>query len=44
MWVFGETEMRYLATLDPGEASTRLDVLFAFDVPAVLVSKGLEVP
>lgn len=44
MWVFGETEMRYLATLDPGEASTRLDVLFAFDVPAVLVAKGLEVP
>jgi len=44
MWVFGETEMTYLSTLDPVEASNRLDVLFAFDVPAVFVAKGLEVP
>jgi len=44
MWVFGETEMAYLATLDPSEASARLDVLFGFDVPAVFVSKGLDVP
>jgi HPr kinase/phosphorylase len=44
MWVFGETEMSYLATLDAAEAADRLDVLFAYDVPAVFVSKGQDVP
>lgn len=44
MWVFGETEMTYLSTLDDAEAAARIDVLFGFDVPAVFVSKGLEVP
>lgn len=44
MWVFGETEMTYLATIDDGVAESRLDELFSFDVPAVFVSKGLEVP
>ncbi len=44
MWVFGETEMTYLSTLSDEEAATRLDELFAFDVPAVFVSKGQDVP
>lgn len=44
MWVFGETEMTYLATIPVDEASARLDVLFAFDVPGVFISKGQEVP
>ena len=44
MWVFGETEMTYLATLPPEEAAGRLDTLFALDVPAVFVSKGQDVP
>lgn len=44
MWVFGETEMTYLATLEPEAAGTVLDGLFAFSVPAVFVSKGLDVP
>lgn len=44
MWVFGETEMTYLATLGPDEAASRLDVLLAIDVPTVFVSKGLDVP
>lgn len=44
MWVFGETEMTYLSTLDDSEAAARVDVLFGFDVPAVFVSKGLDVP
>lgn len=44
MWIFGETEMTYLATLDETEAEHRLDQLFSFDVPAVFVSKGQEVP
>jgi HPr kinase/phosphorylase len=44
MWVFGETEMTYLATIPAQDASARLDGLFAFDVPGVFVSKGQEVP
>ncbi len=44
MWVFGETEMSYLASLADAEAIERLDALFAFDVPGVFVSKGQEVP
>ena len=44
MWIFGETEMTYLASVDPEEAEARLDELFSFDVPAVFVSKGQEVP
>ena len=44
MWVCGETEMSYLETLSVSEAEARLDVLFGFDVPAVFVSKGQEVP
>jgi HPr kinase/phosphorylase len=44
MWVFGETEMTYMATLDPEEASARLAALFDVGVPAVFVTKGQEVP
>jgi HPr kinase/phosphorylase len=44
MWIFGETEMTYLATIDDDVARARLDALFSFDVPAVFVSKGQEVP
>ncbi len=44
MWVFGETEMTYLATIEDDVAERRLDELFAFNVPAVFVSKGQEVP
>jgi len=44
MWVFGETEMTYLATLDAADARSRLAGLFAFGVPAVFVTKGQHVP
>ena len=44
MWVFGETEMTYVSTLDEHEVRGRLDALFAHDVPAVFVSKGQDVP
>lgn len=44
IWVFGETEISYLATIDAEEARSRLDTLFGFDVPAVFVSKGQDVP
>lgn len=36
--------MTYIAELSDEVGEARLDALFAFDVPAVFVSKGLEVP
>ena len=44
MWVFGETEMTYLATLEEAEARGRLAAFFAFGVPAAFVTKKQEVP
>jgi len=44
MWVFGETEITYISTIDDDEAESRLDVFFSFDVPAVFVSKAQSVP
>ena len=44
IWVFGETEMTYIATLDPADARSRLDTLFSSEVPAVFVTKGQDVP
>lgn len=44
MWVFGETEMTYLVQLPEESAREHLAGLFAFDVPAVWVSKGQTVP
>lgn len=41
--VFGETEMRYLASLDPGRARELLGALFAFAIPVVFITKGLSV-
>lgn len=42
--VFGETEMTYLASLDPASARDRLTSLFAHDIPAVFVTKGQRIP
>lgn len=44
MWVFGETEMTYLATLPPEVAREHLLGLFSFEVPAIFVTKGQAVP
>jgi len=44
MWVFGETEMTYLATLPESEARARVSTLLAFDVPAAFVTKAQRVP
>jgi len=44
MWVFGETEMTFLATLSPETVRDVLDRLCTFDVPAIFVSKGQAVP
>jgi HPr kinase/phosphorylase len=43
MWVFGETEMTYLASLPAGEPREHLSRLFTYDVPAVFVTKGQTV-
>jgi len=44
MWVFGETEMTFLASLPPEQARDHLLRLCAFDVPAIFVTKGQAVP
>lgn len=44
LWVFGETEMTYMATLDESAARERLQSFFAFDIPAVFVTKGQDIP
>ena len=42
--VFGETEMKYLASLGEDLARERLRTLFEKGVPGAFVSKGLDVP
>jgi len=44
MQVFGETEITYLATLSESERRDRLRGLFGFEIPAVFVTKGQELP
>ena len=44
MWVFGETEMTYMAALPEGEARSRLEAFFQLEIPAVFVTKGQDVP
>lgn len=41
--VFGETEMKYLATLSDDVAEARVRDLFGHGMPAAFVSKGLQV-
>ncbi len=42
--VLGETEITYLAALDPAGRRAALEGLFGFDLPVVFVTKGLAVP
>ena len=42
--VLGETEMAFLETMDPDTLRERLLGLFACDIPAIFVTKGLEIP
>lgn len=42
--ILGETEMQYLADLDPVTRRTRLESLFGFDLPCVIVTKAQEPP
>ena len=43
MQVFGETEIAYLASLPAEQRRHVLDLFFSFDVPCVIVTKGLEI-
>jgi HPr kinase/phosphorylase len=42
--VLGETEMTYLGTLAEDDRSRTLENFFGFDLPAVFVTKGQDVP
>jgi len=44
MQVFGETEMTYIAEVGEEEIGRRVEAMLAFDVPAIFVTKGQEVP
>lgn len=44
MWVFGETEMTYLASLAEDTARDHVERLFSYDVPAVFITKGQPAP
>lgn len=42
--VLGETEITYLASLDPDTRRTTLTAFFQYNLPAVFITKGLEPP
>ena len=42
--VFGATEVSYLATLGHAEVEDRLGAVFAYDVPAVFITRGQDIP
>ncbi len=42
--VFGETEMRYLASLGDEQLGISLETYFSLDMPVIFVTKGQEVP
>jgi HPr kinase/phosphorylase len=42
--ILAQTELTYLATLSPDEVSRAIDRLFKFEMPLIVVCKGLEVP
>jgi HPr kinase/phosphorylase len=42
--VFGETEITYLASLNPSARRELLDLFFSFPIPAVFITKGQRLP
>ncbi len=42
--VFGETEVRYLQSLNEEELVTRIREMFKTDIPCIIISKGLTLP
>ncbi len=44
IYILGETEISYLAALDPAARHRSLATLFQFDIPCVVISKGQDPP
>jgi len=42
--ILAQTELTYLATLSPSDVRAAIDRLFQFEMPLIVVCKGLEVP
>jgi HPr kinase/phosphorylase len=42
--ILGETEITYLAALDPAARRKALDTFFGFDLPCVIITKGQDPP
>lgn len=42
--VLGETEVTFITSLPPDRLRRTLDAFFGLDIPAVIVSKGLDIP
>ena len=42
--VLGQTEITYLASLDPAARRRSLETFFTFDLPCVVITKGQEAP
>jgi HPr kinase/phosphorylase len=42
--ILGETEITYLASLDPAARRKSLDTFFSFDLPCVIITKGQDPP
>ena len=42
--ILAQTELTYLSSLTPKQVSEAIDRLFQFDMPLIVVCKGLEVP
>ena len=42
--VLGETEIAYLASLGEEERLASIEMFYEFDIPAVFVTKGMEIP
>jgi HPr kinase/phosphorylase len=42
--ILGETEMQYLSDLAPASRAERLEALFEFNLPCVIITKGQEAP
>jgi len=42
--ILAQTELTYLATLSPARVREAVDTLFQFDMPCIVVCKGLDVP
>jgi len=42
--ILAQTELTYLATLSPADVKTAVDRLFQFEMPLIVICKGLDVP